>query len=210
MLDWLKTILGDAYTDDIDKKVSDEIGKNFVARADFNTLNTEKKSLAETVKERDKQLDDLKKATGDADALKKQIDELQAANREQKKAHDAEMRQIRMDSAVELALSAAKAKNVKAVKALLDMEKVDLTDEGAVKGLDEQIKKLMAAPDSGFLFETAQQNGQGLSGLKPGERSDGGSGGMTLEKFRAMSPSDRHDFSVKHPEEYKALYGGTN
>ena len=41
MLDWLKTILGDAYTEEIDKKVSEEIGKGFVARADFNALNAE-------------------------------------------------------------------------------------------------------------------------------------------------------------------------
>ena len=27
MLEWLKTILGDQYTEEIDKKVSDEIGK---------------------------------------------------------------------------------------------------------------------------------------------------------------------------------------
>ncbi|MCI1965977.1 MAG: hypothetical protein LKJ17_07595 [Oscillospiraceae bacterium] len=45
MLDWLKAILGDAYTDDIDKKVSAEIGKGFVSRADFNTTNEAKKSL---------------------------------------------------------------------------------------------------------------------------------------------------------------------
>ena len=31
---------------------------------------------------------------------------------------------------------------------------------------------------------------------------------MTLDKFKAMSPQERHDFSVKNPEEYKNLYGG--
>ena len=38
----------------------------------------------------------------------------------------------------------------------------------------------------------------------------GGNGGsvMTLEDFRKMSPQERHDFSVKNPEEYKNLYGG--
>ncbi len=45
MLEWLKTVLGEAYTDDIDKKVSDEIGKNFVARADFNAKLEEIKTL---------------------------------------------------------------------------------------------------------------------------------------------------------------------
>ena len=31
---------------------------------------------------------------------------------------------------------------------------------------------------------------------------------MTLKKLREMSPQDRYDFSVKHPEEYNNLYGG--
>ena len=33
-------------------------------------------------------------------------------------------------------------------------------------------------------------------------------GGMTIEKFRKMTPQERYDFSEKHPEEYKTLYGG--
>lgn len=32
--------------------------------------------------------------------------------------------------------------------------------------------------------------------------------GMTLKKFREMSAQERYDFSQKHPEEYKNLYGG--
>ena len=31
---------------------------------------------------------------------------------------------------------------------------------------------------------------------------------MTIEKFRKMTPQERYDFSEKHPEEYKTLYGG--
>lgn len=50
MLDFLKTVLGDAYTDEIDKKISEEIGKGFVARADFNTLKDSKKGLEEQLK----------------------------------------------------------------------------------------------------------------------------------------------------------------
>ena len=29
---------------------------------------------------------------------------------------------------------------------------------------------------------------------------------MTLEKLRKMSPQERYDYSVKNPEDYKALY----
>ena len=36
MLEWLKEILGTHYTEEIDKKVSAEIGRGFVAKADFN------------------------------------------------------------------------------------------------------------------------------------------------------------------------------
>ena len=35
-----------------------------------------------------------------------------------------------------------------------------------------------------------------------------GDSAMTLETFRKMSPQERHEFSVKNPEEYKNLYGG--
>ena len=34
-MDWLKEILGDSYTDDIKKKAAEEIGKQFVSRADL-------------------------------------------------------------------------------------------------------------------------------------------------------------------------------
>ena len=38
--------------------------------------------------------------------------------------------------------------------------------------------------------------------------NDKADGAMTPEKFRKMSAIERHEFSVKNPDEYKALYGG--
>ena len=32
--------------------------------------------------------------------------------------------------------------------------------------------------------------------------------GMTLEKFRKLSPAERYEFSVANPDQYKTLYGG--
>lgn len=171
MLEWLKTILGDAWTEEIDKKVSEEIGKGFVARADFNTLNAEKKALADTVKDRDKQLETLKASTGDTEALKQQIATLQADNTAAAKAHEAEIKRLKIDTAVDLALSAAKAKNTKAVKALLELDNAELAEDGTVKGLGDQIKKLVESPESGFMFETDKQK-PGFKGFKPGEGGD--------------------------------------
>lgn len=42
----------------------------------------------------------------------------------------------------------------------------------------------------------------------PKPTPDGDTKTMTLEKFRKMSPMERHAYSVEHPEEYKELYGG--
>ena len=44
----------------------------------------------------------------------------------------------------------------------------------------------------------------------PPPAGGGASGTMTLEDFRKMTPQERHEFSVKNPEEYKNLYGGNS
>ena len=69
-LQWMKDILGDAYTDEMDAKVSAALGERFVARTDFNEkagkvkeLETQVTQLNEGIKTRDKQLEDLKKST---------------------------------------------------------------------------------------------------------------------------------------------------
>lgn len=211
MFEWLKAILGEAYTEDIDKKVAEEIGKSFVARADFNTANTEKKALADTVAKRDKQLESLKTTTGDVDALKAEITKLQEINVLATQNHEAEITKLKIETAVELALTAAKAKNVKSAKALLDLEGATLAKDGSVKGLDDQIKKLIAAPDSSFLFEAADPQQQQFQGMKPPEKQDTGApSGMTLDAFKKLSPAERHDFASSSPEAYQNLYGGTS
>lgn len=56
MLEWLKEILGDSYTEEIDKKVSAEIGKAFVAKVDFDAKNTENKTLKGQLTEANKKI----------------------------------------------------------------------------------------------------------------------------------------------------------
>ena len=61
-LEWLKTILGDGYTEDIESKIAQEIGKGFVSKADFNAVKTQQKKLEDDLKTSDTQLEELKKA----------------------------------------------------------------------------------------------------------------------------------------------------
>lgn len=188
-------------------QIMESLNGSFVPKSRFNEINTELAAARSTIKERDTQLETLRKSTGDIDALKKQIADLQSENDKQKKTHDAEMKSLRVGNAVELALKSAGAKNNTAARALMAefLAKAELADDGSVKGLDAEIKRLVDGADTEFLFEKPGK--YGMNGAKPGEKGDNGAGGMTLEKLRAMSPTERYEFATKHPEDYKTLYG---
>lgn len=154
-------------------------------------------------------MEELKESTGDTQALQNQITKLQADNANQKETHEAEIKALKVANAVDMALTNAKAKNNTAVKALLTafLEKAELADDGTVKGLDDEIGKLVKGSDTAFLFDTAA--GTKFKGARAAERGDSsGQGEMTLEKFRKLNPVERHTYAIEHPEEYKAMYGG--
>lgn len=166
MLDWLKEILGDNYTEEIDKAVSKEIGKLFVSRSDFNEVNNEKKRLKEQISERDNQLNELKKI--DADGLQAKIKELQEANEKAQKDYESEIAKIKLHSKIDAAL--ASAKDPVGVKAHLNMDEIKL-DGDKVIGLDAQLEKIKK--DYGFYFET-QPAGKGGMPQNPGGGKDEG------------------------------------
>lgn len=90
-----------------------------------------------------------------------------------KTEYENKLKQMQIDSAVEKSLMMAKAKNVKAVKALLDLEKAEIEND-TVKGLDDQIKKLTEAEDTKFLFETMSTSKPKFKGVTPPDSSGGG------------------------------------
>lgn len=195
-------------TEEQANKVMEGLNGSFVTKSRFNEVNTELTNAKNTIKERDTQLETLKKSTGDTKALQDQITQLQTDNANQKKAHEAELKALKIGNAVDMALTGAKAKNNTAVKALMAdfLAKAELADDGTVKGLDDEVKKLVEGKDTAFLFE--KSTGTKFKGAKSAEKGDGAEGGMTLEKLKAMNPLDRYNYSVNHPDEYKELYGG--
>lgn len=171
MLEWLKTILGDGYTEDIDKKVSEEIGKQFVSRADFNTKNESAKQLESQLTERDKQLEELKKASGDSEALQKQIEDLQKANKSAQEEHDKAISALKFDHALDAALADAKARDTVAIKAHLKRDDLKLSEDGkTIIGLDTQLQALKTEKD--FLFESDKPT-LSIGGSTPGATLDG-------------------------------------
>lgn len=75
---------------------------------------------------------------------------MQQENANQKKAHEAEMTQLRLDNAIDAALTAAGAKNIKAVRALLDTSKVKVGEDGKLTGFDDLLSAVQKS-DS-YLF----------------------------------------------------------
>ncbi len=151
-------------------KVMASIDGNFIAKTKFNEISEENKTLKKSVSDRDKQLEELKKSGGDNAELKKQIEALQQQNVEQKKAHDAEMARLKLDNAIETALTAAGAKNSKAVRSLFDMAKLKLAEDGSVEGLKEQIAAVQKSDP--YMFAEKQQKQQNFKGFQPGASGD--------------------------------------
>lgn len=181
---------------DIIDQIMSENGKDIeAAKADIESLKKEKSDLTKTVSERDKQLEELKKASGDAEALKKQIEELQETNKTQLEKLTAENKAIRINAAVERELTAANAKNLTAVKALLkDIDSAELLEDGSVKGLSDQIKELKAADDSKFLFSEETKT-QALTGVTPADGSDKGLGSNGGYEARLAKARETGDFA---------------
>lgn len=148
-----------------------ENAKN-VSAAEIKSFETEVSGLKTQISDRDKQLETLKATAGDNEALKTQIADLQAENIKNKEVHESEMTQLKIDFAVEKALTGANAKNIKAVKALLDLTDAKLDKEGNVKGVQEQIDKLVGDESTKFLFEVQQQTQQQFKGFQPGVSSE--------------------------------------
>lgn len=153
-------------------KVMEGLNGSFVTKARFNEVNTELTTAKNTIKERDTQLETLKKASGDTKALQDQITQLQADNKKKDTDYAAELKNLKISNAVELALTGAKAKNNTAVKALLVdfIGKAELADDGTVKGLDDEIGKLTKGEDTAFLFDTSGK--AKFKGAKAAEKSD--------------------------------------
>lgn len=210
-LEWLKTLLGAAYTPEIDTAVAQEIGKGFVARTDFNAkaakvteLEAEVTQLRGDVKTRDTQLEELKKSAGDNADLKKQIEDLTAQNKADKAAHDKELATVKLMAAVDAELTAAGSKNNTAVKAVLadflkDASILDGKVTSKVNGesvtLAARVEEMKKDAATDFLFGAAAK----YEGWKPGDSGDGKKPGEG-KKPSEMSYAELAEYLAANPD----------
>lgn len=164
---------------DIIDKIMNENGKDIEAeKSKITQLQTQLDAANKTIKERDTQLETLKNSPDNPETLRQQIQKLQDDNKAAKEAHEKEIKELKVSTALEKALSDAKAKNAKAVKALLDLgDDVELADDGTIKGLDDKIKGLKKS--DAYLFDDTKPSttikGANPTNTNPNNPTDPGS-----------------------------------
>ena len=161
----LKELLGEELYSQVteklgDKKIMVDDG-NFIPKSRFDQVNQAKKELEVQLKDRDTQLAELSKNNKDNENLLNQIKDLQALNKQTTTDYENKINQMQFDYALDSALTNAKSKNNKALKALLDVDSIKY-QEGKFEGLQEQIEALQK--DASYLFDlnTAPANTGGL------------------------------------------------
>ena len=149
--------------DTIDKVMA-EHGKTVkdLKSDDVDELKKTNDTLQSQLTEREKDLDDLKKKYEGDDGLSSQLETLQTKYNEQKTTYEQQLEQIKFDSLLNDALSQSGVRNVKAARALLDMEKLAMADDKEeLLGYEEQIKAIEES--DGYLFDKGTNTG----GYKP-------------------------------------------
>ena len=165
----------------------------------YNKLQEQKKQLEEASKAYQKQLEELTKNNADVEALNKLVEQLQLSNKELEENHSKEMHNLQFNFALEGALTNAKSKNNKALKALLNMDNIKY-QEGKLEGLQEQIEALQK--DASYLFDldTTPQNTGGLGNFGRGNNPT-----ITKEQFRSMSYMEKMDLYNKDKDLFNQL-----
>lgn len=130
-----------------------------IPKSRFDEVNNTKKQLETDLAARDTQLEELKKI--DAAGLQAEITKLQQENTDAKVKHDNDLKETRLASAIKLALH-GKAQDADIVTGQLDKTKVELNEDGTIKGgLDEQLTTLQEAKPFLFVPEKKEQTFKG-------------------------------------------------
>ncbi len=166
-------------------EVIEESRKDYIPKYRFDEVNEAKKQLEAQLQERDKQLAELKKAVGENEELRKQIEELQKANKVQAEEYKAKIRDMAVTTAIKLAV-AGQAHDPDLIATLLDKSKIELDDNGNIKGgLEDQLKVLKEQKPFLFISEEPKNQTTTIS-FKGATPADGSKQLDNLEQIRQV------------------------
>ena len=192
-MDWLKELLGTAYTEELANKFKAEIPKHFVAKEQYN-------KKVEEIKVKDTQIADsntqLEKVNGDLKAiqekagkyeeLKTDFEKVNTEYTEYKSGQEKRLLEIKKSSALEKALINSKASS-DAVDLLLkdfSLDKIEINEDGTIKDVDTHINSIKEKRPN--LFEKVSVEG--------GKPNTGNSlNGKSREELSKMSDDEYYN-----------------
>ena len=170
--DFLKN-LGIEDKEIIDKILDENSADIGRAKGELETYKSQVTTLEAEIKSKNTEIEALNKTKGDVEELNNKITQLESEKNELTNKLGTETTALKRTHAIENGVRDAKAKNIKAVMALLDLDKITYED-GEVKGLKEQLDGLQEDENSSFLFGETEVKPP--AGTKP-NNPPGGNGG---------------------------------
>lgn len=148
--DFLKN-LGIEDKDLIDKILDENSADIGRAKGELETYKSKVTELENDIKTKDTKIADLEKSVGDTTTLNEKIAQLEADKTNLTNELNTKVTSIQKTHSIENKIRDEKGKNVKAIMALLDMDKITF-ENNELGGLDDQLTKLKEASDSSMLF----------------------------------------------------------
>lgn len=126
------------------------------AKGDLTTLQTRVTELENDIKTKDTTIATLQTKADSVDGLNQKISQLETDKTNLTNELNTKVTEIKKTYAIENGVRDAKARNVKAVIAQLDMSKITYEND-ELGGLSEQLEALKTGEDTSFLFGDTKQ-----------------------------------------------------
>lgn len=172
------------------------------AKGDLQSKEQELATVKEQLEQVNKEIEGFKDLN--VDEIKAKAEEYKVKLEQSELKAKEELEKIKFEHILENTLQSAKARNIKAVKALLDIEGLTLVD-GKIHGLDERLDKLKQEND--YLFEPQEVKEESKDKIplftRPGDK--GKTETLTKEDFNKLGYKERLELSRNQPDLYKQL-----
>ncbi len=178
--DFLKN-LGIEDKEIIDKILDENSADIGRAKGELETYKTKVTTLEADIKSKDTEIEKLTKANGDVEELNKKIEQLEADKTKLTDDLTNQTTALKKTHAIENGVRDAKGKNVKAIMALLDIDKITYEND-ELGGLKEQLEGLQKGEDSSFLFGDVKPTPP--AGTEPNSPPSGGGTPPTGVSFK--------------------------
>lgn len=123
----------------------------------YNKLKTQKEDLETQLVTANSTITDLKKATKGNEDLQKKLTEYETQIQTLQQESEAKVKNLTLDHAIEKLLTTNNAKHIELLKAQFERNKLEINEDGTIKGLEDQFKTIKESYSD--LFQ-AQLGGQ--------------------------------------------------